>query len=328
MSVTPIKLRQLRYFVAVAEAKQLTDAARRLEISQPTLSQALAQLEAQLGVRLLERHARGVRLTDAGTAFLEKAGAAVTAADQAAEVAQAFERAESSVLSVGFHWHPLTRWAPMFQRLCSAHPGATVRWKRVSLLQAGPSLVEDVDVGLLVEPPAHPQLGALVLEREPRVVMMAPGHPLADREMLTVADILYRTFMGAHPSVDRRWVGFWTLDEERGGPPRFTDDRVANAEQAAAVVASGRAITTTPAAMAANFPHPGIVGVPLVDARPAALALVWRTNHDNPLVDELIAVAREMTREQRAGEVTEDGATSDGARPRGRAARQTSPSTR
>ena len=67
----------LRYFVAVADEGQITQAARRLFMAQPALSQAISQLETELGLKLLDRHARGVTLTDAGETFLEKARAAV-----------------------------------------------------------------------------------------------------------------------------------------------------------------------------------------------------------------------------------------------------------
>ncbi len=72
-----LKTDQLRYFVTVAEEGQITRAAKKLYIAQPALSQAIAQLESELGLQLLERHARGVRLTAAGAAFLEKARAVV-----------------------------------------------------------------------------------------------------------------------------------------------------------------------------------------------------------------------------------------------------------
>jgi DNA-binding transcriptional LysR family regulator len=285
-------LRQLRYFVAIAETGQLTDAARRLQVAQPTLSQALAQLEAQLGVGLLERHTRGVRLTEAGRIFLEKARVAVAAANEAAEAAQAFERAQSSGLAVGFHWLPLTRWAPLFQRLCEQHPGARLRWEPLDFPRADALPLEGVDVGLLLEPTRHPDMTTLELQREPRVVMMAASHPLAGRAELKVADVLDEPWPGCHPSMDRRWQAVWSLDEQRGGPSRVSDDRITSAPEGIEAVASGRAIITTPAGMASGFPHPGIVAIPLVDAPAVSLALAWRTNHSNPLVDALLPIAR------------------------------------
>ena len=65
-----VEFRQLRYFVAVAQDGQMTRAAQRLALAQPALSQAIARLEQQVGVKLLERHPRGVSLTPAGEAFL------------------------------------------------------------------------------------------------------------------------------------------------------------------------------------------------------------------------------------------------------------------
>lgn len=290
--MSSLDLRQLRYFVAVAENGQLTDAARRLQIAQPTLSQALAQLESHLGIGLLERHTRGVRLTDAGRLFLDKARAAVAAADEAAQTAHAFGRAQSGALAVGFHWLPLTRWAPIFQELCNAHPGARLSWQPLDFPVDGRSPIQEVDVGLLMEPTPRRDLSSFVLHRESRVVLMAATHPLAARRELTVADVVDQTWPGCHPEVDRRWLAFWTLDRERGGPARMTEGRVISAAEGADVVASGQAIATVPAGMAEFFPHPGIVAVPLTDAAPASLALVWHTEHENPLVDALVRIAK------------------------------------
>jgi DNA-binding transcriptional LysR family regulator len=124
---------------------------------------------------------------------------------------------------------------------------------------------------------------------------MSATHPLAGREELTVADLLDETWPGCHPSMDRQWMGFWTFDERRGGPPKFTDDQIMTAEEGGEVVASGRAIATSPARLAAAFPHPGVVAVPLLDAPQVALALVWRTEHQNPLVDAVVELARGAT---------------------------------
>jgi DNA-binding transcriptional LysR family regulator len=78
-----MELRHLRYFVAIAEERSITRAAERLWIAQPGLSTHMRRLEGELGVKLLERHARGVDLTRAGELFLERARAALAAAELA-----------------------------------------------------------------------------------------------------------------------------------------------------------------------------------------------------------------------------------------------------
>jgi DNA-binding transcriptional LysR family regulator len=78
-----MELRHLRYFVAIAEERSITRAAERLWIAQPGLSTQIRRLEAELGVRLFERHTRGVDRTDAGELFLERARATLAAAEDA-----------------------------------------------------------------------------------------------------------------------------------------------------------------------------------------------------------------------------------------------------
>ena len=78
-----MELRHLRYFVAIAEERSFTRASERLWVAQPGLSTHIRRLESELGVRLFDRHARGVDLTDAGELFLERARTALAAADAA-----------------------------------------------------------------------------------------------------------------------------------------------------------------------------------------------------------------------------------------------------
>src|SRR5205823_11580748 len=89
----PFKRGQLRYFVTVADEGQMTRAARKLHVAQPALSHAIAQLEAELGIELLQRHARGVSLTPAGEAFLVKARTALAAGTEAEQTAKSLARA-------------------------------------------------------------------------------------------------------------------------------------------------------------------------------------------------------------------------------------------
>ncbi|HEX5700393.1 MAG TPA: LysR family transcriptional regulator, partial [Rubrobacter sp.] len=97
-----MELRQLRYFVAVAEERHFGRAAQRLHMSQPPLSMQIKALERELGIGLLERTSRRVALTDAGRAFLERARTILGAVEEAREVARGAEQGTQGRLEVGF----------------------------------------------------------------------------------------------------------------------------------------------------------------------------------------------------------------------------------
>src|SRR5690606_29852840 len=95
-------LRQLRYFVAVAEEASFTAAARRLNISQPPLSMQIKALEETLGTRLFERGHRSLRLTEAGRVFLEQTRLTLSQMDSAVQLAQLASRGEAGLLRIAF----------------------------------------------------------------------------------------------------------------------------------------------------------------------------------------------------------------------------------
>src|SRR6476469_5223599 len=98
-------LRHLRYFIAVAEELHFTKAAERLHIAQPPLSKQIRQLEAEMGVTLLQRTNRHIELTDAGRVFLEKAKQILLATSSAVTEAQRTQRGDIGKLAVGFFEH-------------------------------------------------------------------------------------------------------------------------------------------------------------------------------------------------------------------------------
>src|SRR5438477_1223202 len=108
-----MELRHLRYFVAVAEeGSLLTAAERRLHTSQPSLSRQIRDLEAEIGVQLLERQARGVTLTAAGRVFLDHARLALLQVEAATEGARRAEQPEKLALSMGFMAGQKGVWLP------------------------------------------------------------------------------------------------------------------------------------------------------------------------------------------------------------------------
>src|SRR5882724_6910743 len=96
-----MELRHLRYFVAIAEERSFTRAAERLWIAQPGLSSQIRRLESELGVKLFERHTRGVDVTAAGEVFLQRARAVLAAADAAESVGQDIQAGRVGSIRLG-----------------------------------------------------------------------------------------------------------------------------------------------------------------------------------------------------------------------------------
>ncbi len=176
-----MELRQLRYFIAIAEEGSFSRAAHRLHVSQPPLSTQIKSLEAELGVRLLERTPRGVSLSAAGAAFLEEARAVLARLDVARQQALRAARGELGVLSVGFvsiaDYGVLP---PALQSFRARFPAVEVQLHeltsdaQVPLLRAG-----RLDLGIALAPVDAPDLEFERLLREELVLAAPAAHPAA-----------------------------------------------------------------------------------------------------------------------------------------------------
>src|ERR1700761_8078227 len=113
-----MELRHLRYFIAVAEEGSfLTAAQRRLNTSQPSLGRQIRDLEAEVGVKLLERQGRGAAPTDAGRVFLDHARLALSQVEAAADGARRTAQPQRPVLSMGFMVGLEVMWLPHLLRI-------------------------------------------------------------------------------------------------------------------------------------------------------------------------------------------------------------------
>jgi DNA-binding transcriptional LysR family regulator len=196
---------------------------------------------------------------------------------------------------------PHARWGPLFHVFRLEHPGVRLDWTATGFPARDDPLLGSADVGLFLEPPAQDGFAALTLDVSPMAVIVPAGDRLADHDRTRVADILDRSFPGT-PSLHPAWTAFWTLVEQRGGPPQFTDDDVRTAEHALHVVAAGRAIATMSTTVATGLAHPGVIALPLRDGPPIRTRLVWRSGDDNPAVNALIDLATAWTQVRSATE--------------------------
>jgi DNA-binding transcriptional LysR family regulator len=176
--------RQLEYLVAVIDEGSFGRAAQRLYVSQPTLSQQIRALEAEVGGALVERLPRGVRPTPAGEALLPAARAALAATERARRAARmvlGLEAGELEIATVGTVAIGLL--PPLLRRWRARHPARTVRLHEH---RDGPALAEAVADGgadLGIGPRPDSWSGPLEpLGEEELVVVLPPGDPLRDRD--------------------------------------------------------------------------------------------------------------------------------------------------
>src|ERR1700693_5875667 len=193
-----MKLRHLRYFIAVAEAGSLTVAAQRmLHTSQPSLSRQIRDLEDEVGAQLLTRRARGIELTPAGRAFLEHARSVLSQVEAAAEAARRVAHPAKPCFSMGFlTGHELT-WMPQaLQILRDALPNIDVMISS----QYSPRLADGlskgkIDAAFLRREQGVPELAFRLLVKEPLVVILPSVHRLAARKAISPGDLVGETFV-------------------------------------------------------------------------------------------------------------------------------------
>jgi DNA-binding transcriptional LysR family regulator len=288
---------QLQYFVTVAEEGQVTRAARRLKIAQPALSQAIAHLEDELGFQLLDRHARGVTLTPAGEAFLPKARTVVERERDVERAARSLLRVSERRLLVGFIGPPPTMTtAELFGAFSAQEHGVELSFLDLPFpCGATDAWLAPVDAAFCHVPAIETGIGALAVRSELRAVVMHRTNPLAGRRELTVAEVLDETFIGYHPDVQRDWAGFHCLDDHRGEPPgSITTDHASTALQMLGIMSAGHAITVLPACDGRIVEQaiPQLMSIPLRDAAPVQLSLVWSEARRPPMLEALLDVAR------------------------------------
>lgn len=196
-------LRQMRYFVVLAETLHFGRAAERLHLSQPPLSRQIAALEKSLGVRLLERHTRNTQLTPAGRRFLEDAKATLAAFDQACRNARLAETGELGELKIGFMMHAAFTVLPrLTRRMLSAYPQV-----KLHLRETLPSsLAEDLlsgrfDAGIMFPPGRIRGLDFRVVHAEKLCLAVPANHRLARRSRITPHHLLNEALIASPEEV-------------------------------------------------------------------------------------------------------------------------------
>jgi DNA-binding transcriptional LysR family regulator len=287
-----MELRHFRYFVAVAEELHFGRAAARLNMAQPPLSQQIRQLEEELGVTLLRRSRRRVELTDAGQAFLAGARTTLAEADQAAAAARRAATGEMGRLAIGFvgsgAYSVLPEMLGAFRR---QFPDVELVLRQATTAQQVSSLrAGRLDVGLLHLPLGDDGLTCRTVLREPLVVALPDGHPLAVQDIVpftslaAAAFVMFPRHLG--PGLYDRIIG---ACQQAGFIPRVVQE-AANMETITALVAAGLGIALTPASVR-HLRRPGVVYRSLSNSPMGEMALAWLPGNRRGVLERFVEVA-------------------------------------
>ena len=285
-----MELRQLRYFLAVAEERHFGRAAARLHIATPSLSQQIKALERDLGLRLFERTPAGATPTPAAEELLPLVRKALDSAADVASASLRIAQDRATVLRLGFLAFTLTADSrDLLTAFGREAPEVTVDLRQYEWDDPSAGLLTgETDAGL-VRPPftGTDRLRLLTLSWEAVLAVVAEGHRLAGEGGVSLARIAEEPFLEVDVVTDPVFAAAWYLSELRPDGMRPVTSRAGTLEEWLAEVSFGRGVNLVPASLAVQYARPGLAFVPVTDAPPSRLALAWRRDHATPAVRAL-----------------------------------------
>src|SRR6266700_3624535 len=267
----PVGLHHLRYFVAVAEEGNISRAADRLRIAQPSLSAQIKYLERTIGTSLFLRHPRGVELTRAGALFLADARKSI----QAADAATAAARTASRILGA----------------FTQRYPAAELELAEYTFSDPSAGLNSgQVDIAFIMPPISHEGLSIQEIYHVPRVAVISAGHRLASRATISVHELFDDPWIVADTS-DTVCRDFWLAAGHRAGQPAKLGQSTKSIDKFIQLAIAGQVVGLAAAWVERTFGRPGLRFIPVVDIEPAVTAIAWHPTSLTPLAKRFLAIA-------------------------------------
>jgi DNA-binding transcriptional LysR family regulator len=288
---TLFELSQLRCFVAAAEELHFGRAALRLNMTQPPLSRQIQLLERAVGVKLLDRTSRLVKVTPAGRVFLIEARRILRLVESAALTTRRTASGESGTISLGFTAASGYNFLPHFITQCTARlPNVTLSLKEmVSSEQTEALLTERIDVGLLRPPIERPEFSKMRISAEPLLAALPLGDERLQNASLTLRDFDRRPFIMYTADGARYFHDMLTgLFDAHHIVPVYVQF-LSQIHSVLAMVQSGLGAALVPeAATSLHFDGVQFRPVRLTPPHPVELYFVWRSDNNNPALEPLL----------------------------------------
>jgi DNA-binding transcriptional LysR family regulator len=293
-----IELRQLRYFVAVAEESHFGRAAARLHMTQPPLSQAIQALEADIGTPLFERTKRSVALTRAGAALLPEAQRLLQQASALPDLARRAASGESGLLTLSFvSTADYSVLPPLLREFREAHPQIHIDLREATTdVQLEDLLQGRIDAGLLIPPltdKARAELEYMTVLSEP-LVLAAPQGTRALRgkteaTLKEVADMPLIIFpRRIAPALHDAILGCF---RDAGLTPRIGQEAI-QMQTIVGLVSAGMGVALVPQSVS-NLKRPGVEYKPLAGkGTPVETGLAWRRDNMSPVLKNFLELLR------------------------------------
>lgn len=293
-------LRQMRYFLALAEERNFTRAADKLHMAQPPLTRQIRALEEELGADLFVRTAKGVTLTEAGTALLDEVPNLLALAQRAKERALLASQGHTGRLDIGIFGSGVLDVIPrILARFHATRPEVKIVLHNLTKSEQIDALRERrISVGFNRLIPPEEDLAVLTILRETMMIALPAHHVLAKKEVLTIPDlsgeplILYPRLpiAGLAQQVMQAFV--------REKAELRVEQEVEDVLTAIALVAGGFGVCVTTAS-SASLRLPGVVYRPLISKhlREIELSCLYRQSDESPLLAAFISVVRDFSQQ-------------------------------
>ena len=296
-----MELRQLQYFLAVAETLHFGRAAKRMNISQPPLSMQIRNLEDELGFRLFKRSSRKVEATPAGRLFAGEVTRILGQLEAAVETARSADKGETGRLSMACISPAMDTFLPSAVRsFRERNPGIVLSIKELTTNQQLKALYTDqIQVGFLrLFDHDLKNLCSRVVWKEPHVVAIPKGDALCSKSKISLCDLKSKPMIiYPRPSQPALYDRVMAHCRMAGFVPEIVQEAETK-HATTALVAAGIGVSIVPAS-SRNFRKQDVVYRPVIDALPEIeISMVWRGDDDAPVLERFLSHMKDKAQSQ------------------------------